>query len=65
MYQEMTGILQQQEQFAKKDLIGGKYIPFIMILDKGYRIAMAAWKQGSTNMYPAYFYELGSYFYYR
>ena len=49
MYQEITGILQQQEQFAKSDLIDGKYVAFVMILDKGYRITIAAWEHGQQT----------------
>ena len=44
MYQELTGILEMQEEFAKADLQDGKYVAFTMIMDKGYRVTMAAWK---------------------
>ena len=45
----MTGILKQQKQYAKEDLIDGKYVPFVMILDQGYRITMAAWTHGQRK----------------
>ena len=47
-YQENTSILSQQEIFAKNDKVGNDsiYIPFTIILDKGYRIIRAAWRAG-------------------
>ena len=42
-YQEKTDIFHKQHDFALKDQVNGKYIPFTNILDKGYRVNLAAW----------------------
>ena len=45
-YIEKSGILRRQREFAEKDKVGDKYVPFIIILDKGYRIIRIAWREG-------------------
>ena len=45
-YQEKSGILEMQQKFSENDLIDGKEIPFLSILDKGYRNRLAAWRAG-------------------
>ena len=57
MYQELTGILEMQEEFAKADLQDGKYVAFTMIMDKGYRVTMAAWKHGEQTCIQPVFME--------
>ena len=57
MYQETTGILEIQEEFARNDLQEGKYIAFTMVMDKGYRITVAAWKRGEQTCIQPIFME--------
>ena len=46
-----------QEEFTQNDLQEGKYINFTMIMDKGYRIAVAAWKRGEQTCIQPIFME--------
>lgn len=43
-YQTKCGILQKQKDFVSQD--DSSNIPFTMVIDKGYQIAEAAWRQG-------------------
>ena len=45
-YNTDTKILEEQDEYSKKDLVEGKEIPFTNVLDKGYRILLAAWQAG-------------------
>ena len=45
-YQERSGILEYQHRFVKNEDSIHRDIPFSNILDKGYRIALAAWRTG-------------------
>ena len=54
-FMEHTDILKQQEEFARSDLVGGKYLPFSLILDKGYRIIAICWKKGQQVYYQPIF----------
>ena len=47
MYQEKCGVLKLQEDFARYDKVDDKEIPFLNIFDKGYRIRLAAWRDGN------------------
>ena len=49
-YQEMTGIFGKQDKFSLTDLVNEKYIPFTNILDKGYRVNLAAWRAGKQQV---------------
>lgn len=49
LYQEKTGVLKMQEQFAKDDVCEGKNLLFTIILDKGYRIVRIAWRAGKQE----------------
>ena len=48
-YMEHTKILRRQKEFADNDRVDGKYVPFILILDKGYRIVRIAWREGKQT----------------
>ena len=54
-YMENTDILKRQEAFARIDLVGGKYLPFSLILDKRYRIIALAWRIGRQLCYQPIF----------
>ena len=54
-YMENTGILKRQKDFAEDDLVDEKYIPFLIILDKGYRIIRAAWRAGMQKCFQPKF----------
>ena len=45
-YLNTSGILQIQDYFSKEDLVEGRVVPFMNILDKGYRSTVAAWQNG-------------------
>ncbi len=45
-YNRKAGYLEAQEEFQKDDLVCGKIIPFLNLLDRGYRGKMAAWQTG-------------------
>ena len=47
MYLNKSDILKIQDQFSRMDLVDGKHIPFVVILDKGYRSTVAAWMAGN------------------
>ena len=49
-YQEMTGIFGKQDKFSLTDLVNEKHIPFTNILDKGYRVNLAAWRAGKQQV---------------
>ena len=49
LYVEKTNILKIQKEFAEKDLVNGKYVPFTIIVDKGYRIITLAWVAGKQE----------------
>lgn len=49
-YQEKTNIFGKQHLFALNDRINGKHIPFTNILDKGYRVNLAAWRAGKQQV---------------
>ena len=53
-YFEDSGILEAQSAFAKKDLVDGKEIPVTNITDKGYRCAIAAWREGQFLLQPRF-----------
>ena len=42
-YNTESGILEVQDRYSKKDLVGNEEIPFTNVLDKGNRIVLAAW----------------------
>ena len=46
LYQTKTGIFQKQCDFVKHDRVNDKEIPFTNIVDKGYRITLAARRAG-------------------
>ena len=48
-YMERTNILKRQKEFAESDLVDGKYVPFLIILDKGYRIIRIAYREGKQT----------------
>ena len=41
-----SGILKLQRVFAENDKVNDYYIPFVIILDKGYKIIWIAWMEG-------------------
>ena len=45
-YNKRAGYLQAQQDFVETDLVGGKKVKFLNILDRGYRGSMAAWQSG-------------------
>jgi len=45
-YNRKAGYLEAQEEFQKDDLVCGQIIPFLNLLDRGYRGKMAAWQTG-------------------
>ena len=49
-YQEKTKIFERQDDFAKKDLVDGKVVPFTNMLDKGYRVNVPAWRAGRQEI---------------
>ena len=49
-YQKETKLFHQQKLFAEQDLVRGKYVPFTNIFDKGYRLILAAWKEGKQKV---------------
>ena len=49
-YQKETKLFHKQKLFAEQDLLQGKYVPFTNIFDKGYRLILAAWKEGKQNV---------------
>lgn len=49
-YMEHSGILDRQKSFATEDLVRNEELPFINILDKGYRINLAAWRAGRQQV---------------
>ena len=54
-YQEHTQIFEKQRDFAAKDLVNGKVIPFTNMVDKGYRINLPAWRAGRQLVYQPIF----------
>ena len=57
MYQEITGILEMQEEFVRYDSQDEKYVAFTMIMEKGYMITVAAWKRGEQTCIKPIFME--------
>jgi len=55
MYQEKCGVLKLQEDFARYDKVDDKEIPFLNIFDKGYRIRLAAWRNGNQLVLQPHF----------
>lgn len=49
MYVERSNILQRQNDFAQKDKVSDKVVPFTLILDKGYRIVRVAYQNGKQE----------------
>ena len=49
-YNNKSGYLQEQETFAKTDLVDGKVMPFTNVKDRGYRTSFAAWKHGEQKV---------------
>ena len=45
-YNNESGYLQAQEEFQKTDLVNGKVVKFLNVLDRGYRAKYAAWRTG-------------------
>ena len=45
-YQRETQIFERQERFSKYDLVNNLIVAFTTILDKGYRVTLAAWQAG-------------------
>ena len=54
-YQEHTQIFEKQRDFAAKDLVNGKVIPFTNMVNKGYRINLPAWRAGQQLVYQPIF----------
>ena len=46
-YNTETKILAEQDEFSKKDLVENEEVPFTNVLDKGYRLVLAAWQTGN------------------
>ncbi len=44
-----TRILKEQHEFAQTDRVNNKYLPFTLILDKGYRIIRICWREGKQE----------------
>jgi len=55
LYVELSGILKEQEEFAKEDLVFGKYVPFSLLLDKGYRVVYICHQNGKQECIQPYF----------
>ena len=60
--QHADEILKRQEEFARNDLVNGKYIPFHLLLDKGYRIVRDAFRFGGQICIQPMFAESDSTF---
>ena len=45
-YQRKTEIFQRQERFSKYDIVKNIIVASTTILDKGYRVLLAAWQAG-------------------
>ena len=45
-YNQHAGYLNDQEEFQKLDIVEGRVVPFVNVLDRGYRGKLAAWNQG-------------------
>ena len=43
---KQTNILDRQNDFLQHDFVNGELVPFTNILDKGYRVVLAAWRKG-------------------
>ena len=46
LYQMSVSIFVLQDKFCKIDLVDRKIVPFVNILDKGYQLALVAWREG-------------------
>ncbi len=54
-YQENTDIFKRQEKFARQDLVDNQMKPFTNMLDRGYRVNIAAWRAGKQEvMQPSF-----------
>ena len=50
-YQNETEIFPKQHEFASKtDRVNDKLVPFVNIVDKGYRINLPAWRAGRQTV---------------
>ena len=55
-YNNISGYLQEQQKFKETDLVFdaasgvSKIVPFLIVLDRGYRAKMSAWKHGKQLM---------------
>ena len=49
-YQQRNKIFEKQDAFAETDLVDGRKLPFTNILDRGYRVNVAAWRAGKQEV---------------
>lgn len=49
-YNKRAGYLEEQDKFAKDDMVSGKHVPFLNIYDKGYRAKLVAHRAGRQRV---------------
>lgn len=54
-YQTECGVFSDQESFQNEDLIEGKVLPFLNVLDKGYRVTAHAFRAGGQLVQQPHF----------
>ena len=59
LYFEKCKVLKKQKNFAATDLVNGKNVPFLNILDKGYRCTVEAFRQGEQEVLQPTFAKQG------
>ena len=55
--ENVSRVLVRQKEFVESDTVNGQYIPFMMILDKGYRIILIAKQHGNQRCLQPVFAE--------
>lgn len=55
LYLTRSGILEAQEEFQNKDLHNGEVVPFLNVLDRGYRCTSQAWRAGKQMTLQPHF----------
>ena len=56
-YQERTNIFKRQRDFAANDLVNNEIQPFANMMDRGYRVTLAAWRTGKQMVLQPSFTE--------
>lgn len=54
-YLTRSGILETQQSFQDTDIVDGKVIPFLNVLDRGYRCTSQAWRAGRQLVLQPHF----------